>query len=88
MPLRQSTDRRPVSIARIVQRLAAVQNAFRCSVEQNFCADPPVARGVKRRPHQRQQGLSAAAEADDAIIGFGRGSKHVCIVVFYTKILT
>jgi hypothetical protein len=36
MPFRKSTDKRPVSIARIVQRGAAVQNAFRCSVEQNL----------------------------------------------------
>ena len=54
MPFRQSTDRRPVSIARIVQRRAAFQNAFRCSVEQNLCADPPVVRAVNVRLHQRQ----------------------------------
>ena len=32
---RQSTDNRPVSTARIVQRRAAIQNACRCPVEQN-----------------------------------------------------
>ena len=32
---KQSTDSRPVSIARIVQRRAAIQNACRCPVEQN-----------------------------------------------------
>src|SRR6059058_3673325 len=29
-PFRQSTESRPVSMARIVQRRAAVQNVFRC----------------------------------------------------------
>ena len=41
-------------MARMVQRRAAVQNAFLCSVEQNFWADPPVIRVVNSRPHQRQ----------------------------------
>ena len=33
---RQSTDRRPASIALIVQRRAASQNCCLCSVQQNF----------------------------------------------------
>src|ERR1700722_4878618 len=56
---KHSTDRRPASTARIVQRRAAIQNAWRCPVEQNFCADPPVCRGVNGRPHQTQ--LAAVA---------------------------
>jgi hypothetical protein len=52
--LRQSTERRPASIARIVHRRAATQNAWRCPVEQNRCAEPPVFRGVNGRRHQRQ----------------------------------
>ena len=49
----------PASIALIVQRRAAIQNCCLCPVQQNFCIDPPVARGVKIRPHQRQQVLQA-----------------------------
>ena len=55
---RHSTDRRPASIARIVQRRAASQNACRCPAEQNFCADPPVPRGVNGWPHQMQLACS------------------------------
>ena len=33
---RQSTESRPASIARIVQRRAAIQNCCLCPVEQNF----------------------------------------------------
>jgi hypothetical protein len=33
---KQSTDSRPASIARIVQRRAAIQNCCRCPVQQNF----------------------------------------------------
>lgn len=29
-------------------------------MEQNFCADPPVIRGVKARPHQRQWAFAEA----------------------------
>ena len=54
LAFRQSTDRRPVSIARIVQRRAASQNALWCPLVQNRWAEPPVARGLKDRPHQRQ----------------------------------
>src|SRR5437762_11614789 len=50
---------RPVSIARIVQRRAAVQNALRCARQQNLCADPPVLRGLNARSHQRQCAVSA-----------------------------
>jgi hypothetical protein len=46
---------RPASIARIVQRRAAIQNRCRCAVQQNFCADPPVARGVNVRAHHKQR---------------------------------
>ena len=63
MALRQST----VSIARIVQRRAAVQNAFRCSVEQNFWADPPVTRAVNARPHQTQRALSGHCKVETGI---------------------
>ena len=52
---KHSTDKRPTSTARIVQRRAAPQNACRCPVEQNFWAEPPVVRGVKTRWHQRQR---------------------------------
>jgi hypothetical protein len=52
---RQSTDRRPASIARMVQRRAAIQNSCLCPEQQNFCVDPPDDRGLKARPHQRQQ---------------------------------
>jgi len=62
VPFRHSTDRRPVSIARIVQRRAAVQNAFRCAVEQNRWDEPPVVRGVKGLPHQRQCGFEPAPD--------------------------
>ena len=43
----QAIDReyRPTSIARIVQRRAAIQNCCLCPVQQNFCVDPPVIRG-------------------------------------------
>src|SRR5437763_11667363 len=59
----QSTVRgRPVSIARIVQRRAAVQNALRCARQQNLCADPPVLRSLKARSHQRQCAVSARSE--------------------------
>jgi hypothetical protein len=60
VPFRQSTDSRPVSIARIVQRRAAIQKAWRCPGEQKRCADPPVRRGVNGRPHQTH--LAAAAQ--------------------------
>ena len=33
---RQSTESRPASIARIVQRRAAIQNSCRCPAQQNF----------------------------------------------------
>jgi hypothetical protein len=56
---RQSTESRPASIARIVQRRAAIQNCCRCPEQQNFCADPPVDRGLKVRPHHRQQTSTA-----------------------------
>ena len=56
---RHSTDSRPASIARIVQRRAAIQNCCRCPEQQNFCADPPVDRGLKVRPHHRQQTSTA-----------------------------
>ena len=59
---RQSTVMRPVSIARTVQRRAAVQNALRCARRQNLCADPPVLRGLKARSHQRQCAVSASSE--------------------------
>src|SRR5205823_1586132 len=62
LAFRQSTVRRPVSIARIVQRRAAVQNDLRCAREQNLCADPPVLRGLKARSHQRQCAVSASSE--------------------------
>ena len=51
-------------MARIVQRRAAIQNAWRCSVDQNFCADPPVRRGVNGLPHQMQ----LAPGARDAVV--------------------
>lgn len=51
-PSYSAPDRRPVSIARVVQRRAAIQNAWRCPVEQKRCADPPVRRRVNGRPHQ------------------------------------
>jgi hypothetical protein len=44
---------RPQWIARIVQRRAAIQNSWRCPVQQNFWTDPSVARGVNVRPHHR-----------------------------------
>src|ERR1044071_4365818 len=55
---------RPVSSARIVQRRAAIQNACRCSVEQNRCTEPPVVRGLKARPHHRHCATSAASMSD------------------------
>jgi hypothetical protein len=61
---RQSTDRRPVSIARMVQRRAAVQNALRCARQQNLWAEPPVVRRLKARPHQRQWTCSADCVAE------------------------
>ena len=50
---RQSTDRRPASIARMVQRRAAIQNSCLCPEQQNFCVDPPVVRGQNVRSHHR-----------------------------------
>src|ERR1700751_2842131 len=54
---KQSTERRPASIARIVQRRAAIQNCCLCPVQQNFWVDPPVARAVNVRAHHRQQAI-------------------------------
>ena len=58
-------DSRPTSIALIVQRRAAIQNCCLCPVQQNFRADPPVDRGLKARPHHKQQASNA---------GFGASS--------------
>jgi hypothetical protein len=60
---KQSTESRPASSALIVQRRAAIQNSCRCPVEQNFWADPPVARGLKARPHQRQEACKTGFES-------------------------
>ena len=60
---KQSTDSRPASIARIVQRRAAIQNCCLCPEQQNFWVDPPVNRGLKARPHHRQQ-KSTAGDCD------------------------
>jgi len=68
----------PASIARIVQRRAAIQNCCRCPVQQNFCVDPPVARGVNVRAHHRQQafkrncGVGSGAASTDPLLPFAR----------------
>lgn len=54
-------------MARIVQRRAAIQNCCRCPVQQNLCADPPVARGVKCPSHQRQRACKMARGASSQI---------------------
>ena len=62
---KQSTESRPASIARIVQRRAAIQNCCLCREQQNFWVDPPDDRGSKARPHHRQRASQA---------GFGSSS--------------
>ena len=56
---KQSTDRRPASIARMVHRRAAIQNCCLCPEQQNFWVEPPVERGVNARPHHRQRASQA-----------------------------
>jgi hypothetical protein len=56
---KQSTESRPTSIARIVQRRAAIQNCCRCPVQQNLWVDPPVIRGENVRSHHRQHVFQA-----------------------------
>jgi hypothetical protein len=55
-------------MARIVQRRAAIQNCWRCPVQQNFCADPPVIRGVNIRSHHRQNPSIAGSRAGSSTV--------------------
>jgi hypothetical protein len=65
----QAIDRsRPASIARIVQRRAAIQNCCLCPVQQNFWVDPPVERDAKGRSHHRQHPSIAGSRAGSSIL--------------------
>jgi hypothetical protein len=47
----------PEARAAAIQRRPAASKARRHPGRQKRCGLPPVARGVKARPHQRQEGL-------------------------------